>query len=339
MFGPVLEISAAKGTVPVMTGVYADAIEAFWLEWPQLRKDIEKELTARDYGSGTDRLTDLVEAIDPGLEWDLMPGIDARHALCLSAASDPALRPVTEQWVRGSPGRDSAWEYHPARIPVPAAAPLTVGEIRIQPQDVSVVIEPDQTREELNLTIGHPDFGALDEVLQLQVAFRLLDDLLGEDAMEVWIGSVDVVPHSLGWGVPLLDLPEAVGLLIASSTGRQWEYVDLDDPDLGESRLYINRALKRVDYLDFTLAVIVSIEIPSEDRVLVREVEKDLAATLGSEGVIYAHRVFGDFTVLYAYVGEEVSEEVRSLAERWTPNVYEIRVEPDAGWDVYEEMR
>jgi len=137
MFGPVLEISAAKGPVPVTAGEFADAIEAFWLEWPQLRKDIEKELTAGDYGSGTDRLTDLVEAIDPGLEWDLMPGMDARHALCLSAASDPALRPVTEQWLRRSPGPGSAWEYHAARIPVPAA-PLTVGEIRIHPQDVSV---------------------------------------------------------------------------------------------------------------------------------------------------------------------------------------------------------
>ena len=311
-------------------GEFADAIEAFWLEWPQLRKDIEKELTAGDYGSGTDRLTDLVEAIDPGLEWDLMPGMDARHALCLSAASDPALRPVTEQWLRRSPGPGSAWEYHAARIPVPAA-PLTVGEIRIHPQDVSVVIEPDQTREELNVTIGHPGFGAMDEVLQLQVAFRLLDDLLGEDAMEGWIGSVDVVPHSLGWGGPLLDLPEEVGRQIASSTGRQWEYVDLEDPDLGESRLYINRALKRVDFLDFSFAVIVSIEIPSHDRVLVREVEKDLAATLGLDGIIYAHRVFDDFTVL--------SEEVRSLADRWTPNVYEILVEPDAGWDIYEEMR
>ena len=59
----------------------------------------------------------------------------------------------------------------------------------------------------------------------------------------------------------------------------------------------------------------VSIEVPSFDPVLVREVEKDLADTLGTEGVIYAHRTFDDFTVLYAYVGELVADDVRRLAD------------------------
>ncbi len=332
MFGPVLE-QPARGWLPA-----GDAIAAFWQEWPRLRDLLEQELDRGDYGDGTEQLTDLTEAIDPGLEWDLLPGLEARHALCLSAASDPALRPLTEQWVRAAPDPDGGWEYHPARVAVTPVA-LAVGNLRIHPRDVLVVIEADQSREDLNLTVGHPDFADLDEVLQLQVVFRLLDDLLGEDLMESWIGSVDVVPHPLSWGIPLLDLADEVHRLSASATGQRWEFSEEEDAELGESRLFINRALKRLHHLDLDFVVTVSIEVQSFDPVLVREVEKDLAGVLGAEGVIYAHRAFDDFTVLYAYVGEGAADDVRRLADRWSPQVYEVLVEPDPAWDTYEEMR
>lgn len=335
MFGPLLEQPDRVGSFPVTAG---DAIAAFWREWPPLRDSLEQELAQGEYGDGTEQLTDLTEAIDPGLEWDLLPGIEARYALCLSAASDPALRPLTEQWVRAAPEPDGGWEYHPARIPVTPVA-LEVGSFRIHPRDVLVVIEPDQSREDLNLTVGHPDFAGLDEVLQLQVVFRLLDDLLGEDLMESWVGSVDVVPHPLSWGVPLLDLADEVHRHEASATGQKWEFIEEEDEELGDSRLFINRALKRLKHLDLDFVATVSIEVQSFDPVLVREVEKDLAGILGTEGVIYAHRAFDDFTVLYAYVGEGVADEVRQLADRWSPRVYEVMVEPDSGWDTYEEMR
>ena len=335
MFGPVLERPDRVGSLPVTAG---DTIAAFWQEWPRLRDLLEQELAEGDYGDGTERLTDLTEAIDPGLEWELLRGYEARHALCLSAASDPGLRPLTERWVRAAPEPDGGWEYHPARIPVTPVA-LEVGSFRIHPRDVLVVIEPDQSREDLNLTVGHPDFAGLDEVLQLQVVFRFLDDLLGEDKMESWVGSVDVVPHPLSWGVPLLDLADAVDHHAASATGQRWEFIEEEDDELGDSRLFINRALKRLDHLDLDFVVTVSIEVQSFDPVLVREVEKDLAESLGTEGVIYAHRAFDDFTVLYAYVGEGVADDVRQLADRWSPRVYEVMVEPDPAWDTYEDMR
>ena len=335
MYGPVLELPARVVPFPVMAG---EAVAKFWKAWPRLRKRLNEELAKGEYGDGTEQLTDLTEAIDPGLEWDLMPGREARHALCLSSASDPGLRNYTEQWVRAAPEPDADWEFHPARIPIPPA-PLAVGSLMVHPDDVTVALEPDDDREELHLTLGHPDFGVLDEVLQLQVAFRLLDDLLGEDAMEAWVGSVDVAPAALSWGMPFVDLADEIERLASAATGQKWRMIEAEDEELGRSRLFINQALKRLDYVDLEVAVTVNIEVPASDRVLVREVEKDLAATLGRDGVIYAHQAFEDFTVLYAYAGEGVAEEVRALTERWAPGVYEVGVEPDPGWDTYETMR
>lgn len=85
------------------------------------------------YGEGTTELTELTEAIDPYLEWDLVPGQTAVYALCLSAAADPGLRPLTERWRRAGPAPDTIWEYHPARIAV-EPSPHIVGTIDLEPQ-------------------------------------------------------------------------------------------------------------------------------------------------------------------------------------------------------------
>ena len=94
------------------------AIEAFWAAWPEVRPMLEAELSAGEYGSGTERLTELTEAIQPELEWELMPGQTAEHALCMSSAADPRLRMITQQWVDAAPAAGSTWEYHPARIAI-----------------------------------------------------------------------------------------------------------------------------------------------------------------------------------------------------------------------------
>ncbi|MCY4369633.1 MAG: hypothetical protein OXF41_09500 [bacterium] len=315
-----------------------EAIAGFWAAWPRLAPTLEDELVAGRYGEGTEALTDLVEAMDPGLEWDLLPGREAAYALCLSSSADLALRPLAERWFQAAPPVDMVWEYHPARIPVKPAV-VQVGDRRFDPLDVTVVIEPDHSTEELGLTVGHRRFGLMDEALQLQVVFRLLDDLLGEDGLETWVGSVDVVPHRLPWGIPFVDLAGEVDRLAGSATGKQWELMPRDDYELGESQVFINRALKRLHFLDMENIVILSIETSTADDPLLRQVEEDLAAGLRSEGVIFAHQVFDAFTEIYAYAAPGTEETLAELEDRWRPVVYNVVVDPDPAWDTYEDLR
>ena len=335
MFGPLAERSPVLPQVP---GVSQEAITAFWEAWRRLRVRLEGELEERRYGEGTEGLTELTEAIDPALEWDLVPGQKAEYALCLSSAADPGLRSTTERWYRACPAADAVWEYHPARIAVEPTA-VIVGDTGIHPFDMTVVIKPDLAAEELDLTVGHPDFSRMDETLQLQVVFRLLDDLLGEDRAEFWVGSVDVAPHPLPWGIPFLDLIREVDRQAAAATGQQWEMMHKDDRELGESQLFVNRALKRLHFLDLVDVVTLSIETSVPEDPLVRRVEEDLAATLQTGGVIFAHEIFDTFTVIYAYADPEVVDAISELADRWRPAVYEVMADPDPGWDTYEEMR
>lgn len=335
MFGPLAERYPVMEEAPLMSR--AEAIAAFWREWPELRVGLADEMAEGRYGEATAELSELVDAIDPALEWDLVPSRSGAYALCLSSAADPGLRSLTERWYLDSPPADGIWEYHSARIAVEPAR-VVVGDIGIHPFDVTVVAEPDPVTEELNITVGHPDLRRMDEALQLQVAFRLLDDLLGEDGLEFWVGSVDVVPHPLPWGMPFLDLAPEVDRLAAAATGQQWKMMPKDDPELGESQLFMNRALKRLHFLDMVEIVMVSIETSGPDDPVVRKVERDLAATLRTGGVIFAHRIFETFTTLYAYADPEAAEDAEGLAHRWRP-VYEVFIHSDPGWDTYEDLR
>lgn len=335
MFGPLVDRPP-----PLLPGSpeIGDAIAKFWRAWRDLRSGLEKELASGSYGESTAHLTQLVEAIDPGLEWELAPGRKAVYALCMSSAFDPGLRPVAERWVREAPVVDVVWEYHPARIGV-EPGPVTVGEIGIHPADVTVVAEADDNSEELDLTVGHPDFGRMDESRQLQVVFRLLDDLLGEDDVERWIGAVDVVPHPLPWGTPFLDLRGDVGHHAQAATGERWVVEYGEDLELGESRLIINRALKRLDHLDMVFLVTVSVETSGWEDPRAAAAEDGMISTMGAGGVIFARQVFRRFTVIYGYAAEAVVGALRDLAARRGSGIYEVIAEPEPGWDTYEEMR
>ncbi len=335
-FGPRIEGDPRRWQA---AAVIDESIAAFWAAWPTLGPTVEGEIARGEYGEGTERLTALAEAIEPSLEWELMPGQSATHALCLSAAADPRLRLITDRWVQASPPPNATWEFHPARIPV-GLETIELAGMDIDPSEARVGVEPDPLGETLDLMIGHPDFAGLDETLQLQAAFRFLDDLLGEDGTERWIGSVDVVPGEVSWGIPLADLAASVELLADAATGEQWEAIDQYDVDLGASELVINRALKRLDHLDLAVLMTVSIEIPGrKDLTLADTVEDDLATILGQDGLIFARETYESFVVIYAYGRATKIPEVTLLSRRHGPAVYDIVTEADPGWDAYDEMR
>jgi hypothetical protein len=315
-----------------------EAITMFWQAWPSVRTLLEAEIEAGEYGEGTETLTDLVEDIHPQLEWELMAGRKAEHALAISSAAEPRLRPLTQAWVDAAPSPDEMWEYHPARIPVgPEEIELNGRMLDPLRADMVAIVDPES--EMLDLQIGHPDFADLDETLRFQAAFRFIDDLIGEDDTEAWIGSVDVFEQALSWGVPLTNLPDDIARLKEAATHDQWATVNLDDKELGRSILVINRALKRLLNLSFTLHVQLSIELPGDGTTSTAdEVEDDLEAALGDRGELYARETFASFVVLSAYAAPRMRGAIMLLEDEHE-SLYDVEFTDDPGWDRYEELR
>lgn len=313
-------------------------IAAFWERWPELAPALEADLAAGEHGAGSDLLTQLTAAVNPVLEWDVMPGRRARHALCLSAAADLGLRAITERWLRAAPPPDRTWEFHPSRIPVPLET-IVVGEVEIDPEDALACITVDSGSEALELIICHPGFAGMDETLQLQAAFRLLDDLLGEDDADKWVGAVETAPRPPGPALPFAETALRAEALAKAAAGKKWEIIPEFDGEEWSNDLHINRAAKRLDHLEMAVLAIVNIETPDPDRsgAAAAAAERELAGVLEERGMFIARAYYLDYTVLYAYITLEAVPEMREAAAR-IPAVYEMTLQPDETWETLHQL-
>ena len=134
-----------------------------------------------------------VKSIDRELEWEFARGTRGGHAFVVSAAGEPRLRAVAERWRRAAPAADERWEYHSTRQPDPSslAAALTVSGHEIKLTELGFACRIDADRYEVDVLVHHPD-PSLSQTEPNTVAFLALDWLLGEVAVELWVGVVEV---------------------------------------------------------------------------------------------------------------------------------------------------
>lgn len=342
---PVYDLRPDEGPTPIddlsrltETQRAADlGIAKFWEEWPTLAPLLETDLADGRHGPGSDLLTGLADAVNPGLEWDILPGREARHALCLSAAADLALRGLTERWLKAAPPANEMWEFHPARISLPLEN-IVIGETEIDPEDAAACVTVDSRTETLEVIVCHSRFAGMDETLQLQAAFRMLDDLLGEDDAEKWLGSVETAPRPPGPSLPFPEVAERAAELAAAATGEKWDIIPEYDGEEWVNDLHINRALKRVDHLEMTALAIINLETPNPDRSgPAAQLERELSGILGPRGMFFARAYYEDYTVLYAYLHPTAAAEIREAAAR-NSLVYQTTVQPDETWNIYHQM-
>ena len=198
------------------------------MESPRLAK-------AFDEGRGDsvgDELSRRVHAIHPDLAWETGPGLaGARHHLALSSEGDVTLRVLTERWLARAPAPDAAWEYYPARQPSGRDAKLNLAlhdapGIDIAYADARAALEVDEAREVVHVKLHHPALARLPEKSRSTAAFLMLDDALGEDGVERWVGHLDLSVEPLPAAQPVAALAEAVASLERHSTGERWVIIE-----------------------------------------------------------------------------------------------------------------
>jgi hypothetical protein len=170
-----------------------DGIAGFWEWWPGVRGRIQAAIESDGFNDAlVAEIAAHVTAIHQDLDWELGPGGEARHAFCLSPKGDPVLRKVTERWLRTAPARDAVWEYHPARRGghEVSGARLKIGGFDLLLSDFSLAFEIDEMRELVSVECFHPAYPDMPDNLRGTATFLMLDDALGEDGVERWIGGI-----------------------------------------------------------------------------------------------------------------------------------------------------
>jgi len=319
----------------------------FWEWWSGAADRLAQAIEAGAMDKGLiDEITRAVRGIHPQLAWELAPGATARHALCISPEGRADLRQVALRWLATAPAADATWEFHASRQPSPSLAVLEIAGQRFDLSEMRAISSWDTRRRRLDVRLWHPGFERAAEQVRLQLGFLFLDNLLGEDAVERWIGQIDFLEAPTGGRTPdelRADVDRRT--TEASNDADTWVLGQLDGPG-GPAIVLANSALKRIDhpFADKHVSIGVVLEgggMP--DDALAAELnreEDDLVARFGDVAV-YAGRATRPGMRTMHFAAED-TDRVRSVIDAWAqdlpPRRIKVNFADDMDWTFRREL-
>jgi hypothetical protein len=279
--------------------------------------------------------------------WVIGRGRSSQHALILTSEGDLSIRRLTAAWLRSAPPPDEGWEYHAARPPAPHLD-LEIDGREFSPADFCIAYEYDDGPERFDVALYHPRFDLTPDDVRRQVALLALDQFLGEDEVERWLGTVDVALAPPAGAVPLDEFRTEVGQRRSSATGHRFSLGHGLDQRGSPAVLMFNTALKQIDHLDhvFHLAVFFRLHDPRPDGLpggdeaeRLNEVEDQLLEELGDNGLLIGRLTLAARREIHFYVCDpEAAEQSiagwRAQADAWGVN---HSIEPDPAWSFVED--
>jgi hypothetical protein len=292
------------------TASQSASIDEFWQWWLTARDRVARSIHAGGSDDLTADLNARVDAIDSGLEWETCPGSAAEHALVVTAAGKPQLRAAAARWLTAAPSADATWEYHATRPGDPSAltSALQIAGTTVDLTQVGYTIEVDRQRCQIDVVCYHPAFAQLPDEVQAQVTYLSLDWLLGEAAVEIWLGAIgwtSKAPEDLKGPT---DLRHAVAAIDGDF---RWILISGRDHD-GVPRLatvaiplrsarwprFDTHVALTLDYSNYN-----EVQLPA-DRSLaaLRAFEDQVTALLGQDGTLVAHETARRQRTFHFYV-------------------------------------
>jgi hypothetical protein len=313
------------------------AIAAFWAWWATARDRVAAGIADGSVRTLVDEISEQVQAIDKRLAWELSKGTSARHALVVSPEGDPAVRALAVRWHDAAPAPDAIWEYHPSRQPSELGM-LELGGVAIDLRRYRAIAGWDEGRQRLDVRLWHPDLTTAPEPLRMHAAYLFLDNLLGEDAVERWVGTIDLLDDPTSGRSPD-ELRSEVARRAAQPREDSWMIAERSGGEPAIVRA--NTALKTIDHPFKHWHLVVTVdrgieqlrgtdELPELDTAEDRLVE----ALTATDAVFAGHaterrRRLIHFMCADAAASERVARDWAATEARYGPRV---SVEDDPAW-------
>ena len=270
-------------------------IGGFWTWWDSARDRIAAGIADGSVPGLAGEISAQVNRIDPRLAWELAPGSVAKHALVVTPEGNAEIRPSAVAWLTAAPPADDVWEYHGSRQPGPLNT-LVIDGTTVALADVRTIAAWNEAREVVNVNLWHPTFPGLPLRTRQQIAFLFLDNLLGEDDVERWIGSVDLLEAESGGRTPE-ELRAEVARRAAAATCDAWVLAERTDRRGERALVSANAALKHIDHPFAAHHLLVTVDrgleqlAGSPESQELNAAEDELVAALEADGAVYAGRV------------------------------------------------
>ncbi len=132
-----------------------------------------------------------LHAIHPDLTWEVGPPIEGRRDFVISAGGMKAAFPAVSQLASAAPPL-SRWKviaFRPAR---PSVTTIKIKGVSLDAHTLEFLAERNGTKTDL--TISVPGYRSTPNHAYDEAVYLLLDGLVGEYAVEMTIGGIDIVP-------------------------------------------------------------------------------------------------------------------------------------------------
>lgn len=221
----------------------------FWSWWTTGRERVAAAIAG---GAFDERLvadiSRAVKAIHPAMAWELAPGRVAQHAFCVSPEGNAEVRQAALRWLASAPPADATWEYHASKQAAPKLMGLEVAGQRFDLEEMRAIASWDEARRRVDVRLWHPAFATAPDALRLQVGFVFLDNLLGEDDVERWVGEIELLEAPTGGRTPD-ELKAEVERRKGEPAGDEsWVLGELREPNGAVAIVLADAALKRIDH-------------------------------------------------------------------------------------------
>lgn len=197
---------------------YRDRVEAFWDWFSSQARRFYETIEAGQCNDLTPEVSEKVDEFLGNLAWVFGPGPQGvgGHSFTLSPEGNVHRQFLTTYWHELAP-KVPGWTFYPARQPGPMTdMAIQIGGHSFAADEVMAAVEPDFENKRVNLQIWHPKLHLLttDNAANTLV-FLFLDEALGEQGTECWVGLVQLSQGPLENALPMTGLGTHIRALSA----------------------------------------------------------------------------------------------------------------------------
>jgi len=170
-----------------------DPVTEFWRWFVATESPLKALYSAGQFEPLAEQMNRELDRVDPGLAWEIGAGRTRPYLLTISGEGNLELREKAERLLERAP-RLKDWEFYssrPARV-APAAVRLPESGQRFETSTWTFVPSERSDEGRLDLVIVDEHLARSGRESALKAVSIYLDQLLGEDTVEAWIGMVSI---------------------------------------------------------------------------------------------------------------------------------------------------
>jgi hypothetical protein len=168
-------------------------IDQWWNAFAAKTEDLDDLFASRSQWDLPDWMHQHLNAISPHLMWEYGPAVTGEgHRLVITPESERHLRPMVQTVLERAP-KLAGWEFYAYRLPEDVEEASRMVEARTR-GDLSGTLATAMIGEHhrINLCYHSPDTSGPDDQQAFENAFVATETLLGEEALDKWVGAITV---------------------------------------------------------------------------------------------------------------------------------------------------